>query len=61
MITNSYILDSSLQTDGRRYIIEVHEDDVQGEIRAIYLAEPNDDIDQILADRALAINEQNNG
>ena len=56
MITSSQIIEDSLQIDGRRYITELHTDNVKGELRFTYLAPHDADANAIMAARVIQYN-----
>jgi hypothetical protein len=57
-IKSSTIVEDSPQIDGRRYIREVHTDDVGVEHHVTYLAESKEDVEAILPIRVSQIDEQ---
>ena len=56
-IVQSEILEDSVQTDGRRYIREMHIDDAGVEREFIYMAETETDIALVMQERAAYLNE----
>ncbi len=57
MITSSSFIQETPQVDGRFYVTEIHIDNQLGELRFTYLAEPTDNVEQIMNDRAASLNE----
>ena len=54
MITNAYIKEVS--GPDRRYVTEIQEDDVLGDLEFTYVAEPYDDIVELMNNRTAALN-----
>jgi hypothetical protein len=58
MIIESHIQKIDEQSDGRRYITEIHVDDSGNEQQRVYLAEEYMDVDAMLLEHQSQLNEQ---
>lgn len=57
MITFSQIIEDRPQIDGRRYITELHTDNVKGKLRFTYLGVANTDANAVMAARVIQYND----